>query len=285
MGNKAFQVKSGDLFWFPADELVIVGLDTDDGPENPLYDDRIKLPVSNELVRNVISRGIIKPIVVMKGPENLAYVVDGRQRTRAAREADKRLYKDGAKDTHSVLVPAVYRRGDEASLFDVAVSANEFHIIDDPIAKAKKAQRLLDLGRTYDEIAQTFGVTSTTIKNWLTLGEASPELKSAVEDGKISPSAALPIARLPREKQSKVTVVALDSAKPGRKPTARQAKAAAKGDKPETKKRMRGRPEVEFAMVHHPNELEKITGVTALRWVLCHIELEELSDRVDEPRA
>src|SRR5512136_2177542 len=45
MANKVYDVKTGDLFKFKPSELIIVGLDTEDGPEHPLYDDRIGLPV------------------------------------------------------------------------------------------------------------------------------------------------------------------------------------------------------------------------------------------------
>jgi ParB family transcriptional regulator, chromosome partitioning protein len=284
MGNKVFKTRTGDLYIFPATgtlegldgELAIIGLDTDDGPEHPLYDDHIHLPISDEFVRNIMTNGILEPIIVTRGPGNLAYVVDGRRRTMGTRIANRMLFEQGAKDKNTILIQAVYKRGDDASMADIVISANEFRAVDDPIAQAKKIQRLLNFGRTHQEIAVTFGLTVTTIKNRIALLESSPEVKAAIDAGRIKPSAALQIAKLPKEKQP----AALDktiAAGGDKKPSVRQAKAAASGStEPAKSKRMRGRAEIELVMAHHPAELNTMTGTTALRWVLGHIEIEEL---------
>ena len=65
--------------------------------KHPLYDPRVDLPLSDEMVASIMLKGVVKPIIVWKDPESgETVVVDGRQRVRNAIEANKRLRKRGA---------------------------------------------------------------------------------------------------------------------------------------------------------------------------------------------
>lgn len=179
--------------------LIVVGLDTKDGPEHTLYDPRIKLPLDDSLIRNIMVYGVQVPVLVRKtGVEEKPEVVDGRQRVRAAREANKLLTKEGKEP---VLVPVVVRKGEDHRLYGISVSANEQRKDDSPLAKARKAARFLDMGRSEDDVALAFGCTTQAVKQWLKLLELAPEVLRAVDEGLLTAHQAQGLGHLSKDKQ------------------------------------------------------------------------------------
>lgn len=190
MGNK-------DIEYVKPDQLVIIGLDTDDGPTHPLYDERIYLPVDENLIRNISFYGIQQPVLVRREGETL-YVVDGRQRTRAAREAANRQALAGE---YQLLVPTREARGDDKRVMGIMISTNEQRQNDEVLAKALKAARMLDLCGDLDQVAVAFGRTKTTIRNWLSLAEADSAVHEALRSGQMSAQAAIEVSRYDRNDQ------------------------------------------------------------------------------------
>src|ERR1044071_4250279 len=82
--NRDKEAPRGTHYYADPDDLVIIGLDTDDGPEHPLYDPRIKGDISEPEIRNVEYFGIITPVQVRRY-DNRLEVVNGRGRVRKAR--------------------------------------------------------------------------------------------------------------------------------------------------------------------------------------------------------
>ena len=197
MGGQAFDAKRTSAFLFNPDSLVIIGLDTDDGPEHHLYDERIKAKIPASMVDNIAAVGIIETISVTK-VGNQGIVVDGRRRVMAARLANKKLAERGEE---LVLVPALLKKGSEAGLMGVLISGNEHRLDDDSITRAEKAQRLKDRGRNNVQIGLYFGVSGTAIGNWLRVLDCISIVKNAVQAGKISMSAAIELADLSPEEQ------------------------------------------------------------------------------------
>jgi len=76
-----------DLFLVPPEKLVVIGLDTEDEPEHPLYDARVTLPIDQAMVADVAKFGVVQPIRARRNGDKLEVVV-GRQRVRLAREAN-----------------------------------------------------------------------------------------------------------------------------------------------------------------------------------------------------
>lgn len=183
----------------PTKDLTVIGLDTEDGPEHALYDVRIKLPLDEQLVRNIMHYGIIKPIHFTRdGERNL--VVDGRRRVLHAREAAKRQLAQGLE---VVKVPALPKQGEDSYLFGVSRAANALAVTDGPLTNAKNAQRMLDMGASEDEIAIAFGVKAQTVKDWTTLLGLAPKVRNAVEKGVLTASAAGHLGTLAKEEQEK----------------------------------------------------------------------------------
>jgi ParB family chromosome partitioning protein len=263
--HKPFQeitVRTGDLFYFDPDDLVLRD------------DSRTHLPISEAFVRNIMKNGVIKPVVIAKEGDS-AVVDDGKQRVRHARLANLRLREAGARP---VLVPCVYRRGDEVMRLSVRISANEFARPDEVLDKARLVAHSLSLGGTEEGCAIDFGVDVATVRNWLKLLEAAPEVTQAVADGRISASAATELAALPRDEQGR-TLTSLEAA--GGKVTAKRARVAARKKPDRPAKRMRSRSEVERVMERRTSVLMAMDGYKALCWVMGWDDLPELTEKVD----
>lgn len=193
-----------DAYMFDPDDLVLV---TDE--KSPLFDERVELPLDEGLVLNImfgpdgVPQGVLKPILAVRNSETgVVEVIDGRQRVKAAREANKRLRKQGLEP---VRVPAMIQRASGHRAMGMLISANEHSQSDTPIGRAKKAQRYIDIGRDASEVAVLLGVSAASVKNLLSLLDAPAAVRNAVESGKISASDGYKLAKLdPGEAREKV---------------------------------------------------------------------------------
>jgi ParB family chromosome partitioning protein len=237
MSKSAFNTRKGELFWFDPKELVLI---TD--KEHPLYDERVNLPVNDALVRNIMfeGQGVLEPVIITKEGGS-PVVVDGRQRTKAARVASDKIEAMGGK---GLMVPCVYRRGTDQNLAAIMVSTNEQRRSDSPTEKAKKANMLLNFGHTMDQVADIFGCTKVTLKSYLDLLSLDDETRAKVETGEITKTQAAKASRLPRKQRRRATK---------RKP------------------RVRGRAEIEAKLADAQEHGHK-TFQRALAWVLKEID-------------
>lgn len=206
------------------EDLVIIGVDTPDGAEHPLYDVRINAPLKEEFIRNVRHLGVLQPVVVTQMGEKIV-VVAGRQRVRAAREASRRNIEEGLP---AIRVPIIFRRGETTALFPMAIAENEHRLGDSPQARAAKIQKLLDYGYSREEAAEAFGIGPVALDALLTLLAAPQEVREAVAAGNLAVSTVPEIAKLPEEAQKEL----VQEASPGhpvRRADVRQRRAAVKG--------------------------------------------------------
>lgn len=163
MSKVPFDARRSDCLWLDPEELMII---TD--KNHPLYDPRAMLPVDESLIANILfeMQGVLEPIIVAKDEDGHPIVVDGRQRTKALREANKRLKAQGASPLQ---MPFIYKRGNGTDLFAISISLNEQRIQDGPKEKAEKLKRLLNQGYNLKQAADVFGVSVGTIRNWESL--------------------------------------------------------------------------------------------------------------------
>jgi ParB family transcriptional regulator, chromosome partitioning protein len=192
----------GNLLYFAPEKLTLV---TD--PKHPLFDERVHLPVDEALVRNIMVYGITQPVTLrLNGriPDGthdgkpIVEVVVGRQRVKAALEANKRLAKEGAE---LIRVPAVMKRAEAGTLAGVMIGENEHRKADTPIVRARKLERFLALGKSEEEAAIAFGVTEATIKNMLKVLELHPKVQKAIEAGTVPVNVAKELSVIPQEEQ------------------------------------------------------------------------------------
>ena len=280
MGTKDTRAANGaeskkDLLLFDPDKLVIV---EDQG--SALQDDRSKLPVDENMVLSIMVHGVIEPIVVRKNPEtDLTEVVDGRQRTKANREANRRLKKEGRKP---VLIPAVVKRTSALESVALMLITNEQRADDTPLNRARKAARYLDMGGTEEDACMMLGgVSKSTLKNMLGLLDAPAVVRKAVESGAVSVSDGYQLAKLePEEAAKRVERLKTEAPRtPGKKRSsnAKRARAIAKGKEPEhdssngdgmPSKRTVAKMLKEVETVESMAENKRMGAVAALQWVL-----------------
>jgi ParB family transcriptional regulator, chromosome partitioning protein len=210
---------SSPLLLFNPEDLTLV---TDRG--SALFDERAAAPFDEKLVLNIMTFGVLEPILVTKnGETGKVEVVAGRRRVLACIEANKRLKKQGAEPYR---IPAVSKRKDPVELMGIMVSENEIRAKDDPFNRARKLQAYLDIGKTEAEACVTFGISAPTIKNMQALLDASKPVQQAVRAGRITVATAYKLARLPVDEQ-KAKLGALEVQAP-RDPTQKRSKNAAK---------------------------------------------------------
>lgn len=207
------------IFHFDPDDLVIIGLDTKDGPEHRLYDERINDPITDQEIANIRTFGVRVPVLVQRDG-NRWLVVDGRGRVRRARAAKQLQRKAGEEVLKVACVP---QRGDDAMIFGVSRVANSCRTEDSPLRNAKNAQRMIDMGKTQEEVAIAFGKSQSTVSTWLALLDLSPKVKAAVDSGKIAASAAAKLGKLSRKEQEESLGSLISN---GHKPSAGDAKNA-----------------------------------------------------------
>ncbi len=191
--------------------LTIIGIDTkhtsrgDDAKQgqHPLYDPRIELPIDEALVRSIMRDGVLQAIDVIvegKGDDKIYVVRSGKQRTRAIREANKRLKAAGEKMR---LMPVrAERAADTMNDFRKMLTENALRQNDDLLTQMHNAAICKQMGDSVADIAITFGKSTSTIKEWIEVdGLAADAVKQAVREGRLSATAAYKFVPLPKEKQ------------------------------------------------------------------------------------
>ena len=207
---------------YAPEKVIIIGLDIPDIPGHPLSrPHRCLLPIDEGLVERMLDPkiGWFGTIVVQKQADGRIFVVAGRQRIRAAREANRRLEKDGSE--HRIEVLGMHFQGSDADLIAAAENVRQN---DTEIEIAQTMAAMLNRGRTYDEIARAHGKSRDGARLMVALTQADGRVLTAVEAGRITITAAYQLARLPYEEQAG----ALDQVEEESGDTARGTGAAAK---------------------------------------------------------
>jgi ParB family chromosome partitioning protein len=182
-----------DMYFIAPERLTIV---VDE--QASLFDERAHKPPAEKMIKSVFVNGVIQPVQVRKNGPAIE-VIDGRKRTMAAIEANRRLVASGAEP---IKIPIVFKRGEPVELAEMIVYLNEIREDDGLLVKARKAQRLLNRGRSEEQVATAFGLESTaTIANWLKLLECTPKVQALVDAGKVRLTDAKKISALPEAEQ------------------------------------------------------------------------------------
>lgn len=212
--------RCGEMFSFDLwKEYVIIGLDTDDGPEHRLYDERNNRPVDQRILKPIRKYGVLKPVHFERDGDRIL-INDGRQRLRCARIVWKEQEAEGVPRDERIQVRGIPFRGDEAELSGVSAAAN-VHVEDgDPMISAKKAQRHMRYLHSEEDVAVAMGVTTQTVKQWLASLGLAPEIKAVIRGGKMSATAGTKLAKLTKAEQAKI---AKEIANGGTRPTVEEA--------------------------------------------------------------
>lgn len=272
--------KRGNIFELKPEDIMIVGLDTPAEQYPHLVDeDRVKRPVEESLVLSIMAMGVLQPIkVVVYG--GVPYAVDGRQRIRAAREANKRIKEIGdgvAREKRpEVSIRAEATNGARVSedLLARSVVAMNVHVESDLLEKARKAEQLRARGISDADIAIAFGVTVQAIRDWARLSGLAKPVLDAVRDGRLSAHAAAELADLPRAEQVQKLEEILAS---GIKPTAKNVRQNVKPE-PSGEPRPSGRTVNKLLKVVAEREDLELSPdfILALRWMRGEVSTKKI---------
>jgi ParB family chromosome partitioning protein len=219
-----------DVYYFDPKDVVLV-----DDRGSALYDERVDNDFKESLVLNMMyqpepdgpPQGVLKVLLGRRNPETgKVEIIDGRQRTKACREANVRLKKMGAEP---IRLPVQLKRANDTRSMAMLISANEHSTEDSPINRARKAQRYIDLGRDESEVATLLGISKSSVKNLLSLLDAPAAVRGAVASGKISTSDGYRLAKLePAAARAKVAELVEQAPRtPGRKRSRNAVRARA----------------------------------------------------------
>lgn len=232
--GRSFDFARGNLWSIDPDDLCIIGgkrlpadergsIDTDDGPDHDLYDERVAEPLTEEFVNNVDAHGVDTPVLIVKLGD-VATVIAGRKRIRAARVVNARRKKRGEPP---IKVDAKLKRASGSGLLAAMITENEARTNDGILTKIEKLKRLMNRGVAIDDAAIHFNVSASTVKGWLAFEDnATAETKAAARAGRLSASAAAELAKVvdPDKQREKLAQVVGT----GEKVSARAARAASR---------------------------------------------------------
>lgn len=176
--------------------MLDVASTVDDKTLQLLRDDEgLREPLREPFVRNVDALGVLETIVIAKIGD-VAVVVEGRTRTRAARQANRRRAERGEP---LIKVPCLIRRATDATdLLAVMIAGNEGRRKEDSIvAKIEKLKRYMARGVDVHQAADIFNVSVGVVESWLRFDDLAIEsVKQAVDAGQMALSAGIEVARL-----------------------------------------------------------------------------------------
>jgi ParB family chromosome partitioning protein len=218
-----------DVWYFDPDDVVLV-----EDESSPVYDERVHFEYDEQLVLSMLyapdgatPQGVLEILNGSRNPETgKIEITDGRQRTKACREACKRLKKQGLPP---IRLPVHLKRVNASQRMAMMITANEHRRADTPMHRAQKAQRYINLGHDEKEVAVMLGTSEATVKSLLRLLDAPAVVRHAVDAGKITVSDAYKLSREePEQARKKLAKLLVEAPRvPGKKrsPNAKKARA------------------------------------------------------------
>ena len=165
-------------------ELSIALIDESDNVRRSFSEEKLQ-----ELAASIRQRGVLKPILVRPDGERFR-VIDGWRRLSAAKLAECRT------------IPVRVRDIDENAAEEEMIIANLHHEDVTPLDEATSYQRLLDKGRTVDELAARLGKSKRYIYQVLTLNRLVPEAQDLLARDILPLNYAMKLATVPVERQA-----------------------------------------------------------------------------------
>lgn len=139
-----------------------------------------KQPDLTNILPSVRARGIFVPLIVRQNGSPTTYeIVAGKRRYHAALAV--------AQESGSIvsLPCAVMEAGDDAAALEASLIENIARLDPDEVTRWESFTRLVKEGRSPEDIALTFGLTSLQVKRTLALGNLLPRIRTLYRKGDI----------------------------------------------------------------------------------------------------
>lgn len=140
-----------------------------------------------ELADSIRTKGVLQPIVARPNADGFE-IVCGARRFRAAKSA-------GLTE-----LPTIVRELTDTEVLEVAVIENLQRADVHPLEEAEGYEKLLELGHNVDDLAAKVGKSRAYVYARMKLCALAPKAREAFYDGKLNPSTALLVARIPTTK-------------------------------------------------------------------------------------
>lgn len=142
-----------------------------------------------ELAQSIRENGLIQPLIVRPSAIVGYELLAGERRLRACQLAGL------------TQVPVIVKELDDEEMVTQSIIENLQRADLSPIEEAHSYKRLLDRGKTHEEIAQSMGKSRPYITNCLRLLQLTPPLQEAVHTGQLSQGHARLLITLPADQQ------------------------------------------------------------------------------------
>ena len=204
-------------------------LDTPPGPDLRVADQRrLEQAILPQTLTSVDRVGVIEPVVIAR-IDDVPTVIAGKGRVRAARRSNRLRVEDGRP---LIKVKCVTQRDVSAqAIMATLIAENNLRTEDTLADRVEKLRAFLSCGGAEVDAAVHFGVTQSTIRDWLTFDDhATDQVKTAAREGKVSASTAAELARIrdPDRQRAALGQVLGRSGKKQR--SARAVRAIARGE-------------------------------------------------------
>lgn len=216
--NRADNAPRKEVKMYDPNAVVIIGIDTNDGPSHPLFDgESNETPLVEADVLFTYEHGVLQAVSCKRDGKNLM-VVFGRGRTRQLREANKRRIASGLDPW---FLPVQIVMGDAVKMLALKHGENSHRREQNPMARARAAY---DLSQQMPEekAAIIMGLGIHQFRNVIKLLDLAPAVAKAVTKGQLSASAATELTGLSEAEQ---TAKLAELSTTGAKPTIRDVKA------------------------------------------------------------
>jgi len=128
-----------------------------------------------ELVNSVKEKGVLQPLLVRQGPNDLFQIIAGERRWRAAQQAG--LHE----------VPVVVRELTDSEALELGIIENVQRQDLSPVEEASGYKRLMDeFGHTQEQVARMVGKSRSHIANLLRLMTLPEPVLEMLDDGKLT---------------------------------------------------------------------------------------------------
>lgn len=217
----------GDMFGRDPKTCIIIGLDTDDGPEHPLYDGPSNArPCTEEGVNYAYEHGITDPVFLVRDDARVL-VVTGRKKTKEMREANKRRIAAGLEPRvlRTIVVPGTYQ-ADGIRLRRITENWG-LRYERSLLEKLAEAKELLEhSAASEDQIAALLQIKPSRLQAHLALLSLGAKATAALNDGRITPTAAAPLCGKSVKEQEELLEKAIAATPAGKRPTLARVREA-----------------------------------------------------------
>jgi ParB-like chromosome segregation protein Spo0J len=220
--NRADSAPRQEVKMYDPNEVVIIGIDTDDGPSHWGHDEESnKAPLLEADVLFTYEQGIIQNVLGKRDGDKIV-IVAGRGRTRQLREANKRRVADAQ---NPWFLPVKIVQGDSRKMLVLKHGENSHRREQSPFVRAQQAYELSQQFPE-DQAATIMGLGLVQFRSVLKLLDVGPAVKKAVMQGDLKPTAAIELAALSEADQTtQLAAIMATAAVTGGKPTTRDVKA------------------------------------------------------------